>query len=123
MGKSPGLFDVDERLRRLSDIGDQLEAYASVIDFEIFRPDLSQLLVDSDCAKGGRSPFDPVMMFKVLIIRAQNNLSNDRAECLINDWLSFMRFLGLGLTARVPDTERLVWLPPLAQEFSEPFVL
>ena len=29
MVKSPGLFDVDERLRRLSDIGDQLEAYAS----------------------------------------------------------------------------------------------
>jgi len=24
MAKSPGLFDVDERLRRLSDIGDQL---------------------------------------------------------------------------------------------------
>ena len=44
MAKSPGLFDVDERLRRLSDIGDQLEAYASVIDFEIFRPDLDEAL-------------------------------------------------------------------------------
>lgn len=28
-----GLFDVDDRLRRLSDLGDQLEAYARVVDF------------------------------------------------------------------------------------------
>lgn len=29
MGNSPGLFDVDDWLRRLSKIGDHLEAYAS----------------------------------------------------------------------------------------------
>ena len=108
MAKSPGLFDVDERLRRLSDIGDQLEAYASVIDFEIFRPDLDEALAYSDGAKGGRPPFDPVMMFKILIIQAQNGLSDDRAEFLINDRLSFMRFLGLGLTDRVPDA-KTIW--------------
>lgn len=34
MARAPGLFDVDERLQRLSDIGDQLEAFAGVIDFE-----------------------------------------------------------------------------------------
>jgi transposase, IS5 family len=37
------------------------------------------------------------MMFKILVIQAQNNLSDDRAEFLINDRLSFMRFVGLGL--------------------------
>ena len=62
MARTPGLFDVDERLRRLSDIGDQLEAYAFAVDFEIFRPDLDQALDYSDGAKGGRPPFDPVMM-------------------------------------------------------------
>ena len=31
MTRQPGLFDVDERLRRLSDIGDQLEAFAAVV--------------------------------------------------------------------------------------------
>ena len=40
MTRQPGLFDIDERLRRLSDIGDQLEAFAAVVDFEMFRPDL-----------------------------------------------------------------------------------
>ena len=40
MARTPGLFDVEDRLQRLSDIGDQLEAFARVVDFEIFRPDL-----------------------------------------------------------------------------------
>jgi hypothetical protein len=34
MGTAPGFFDVDDRLRRLSDLGDQLEAYGRVVDFE-----------------------------------------------------------------------------------------
>jgi transposase len=59
--------------------------------------------------QGGRPPFDPVMMFKILIIQATNNLSDERAEFLINDRLSFMRFLGLGLEDRVPDA-RTIWL-------------
>jgi hypothetical protein len=108
MARQPGLFDVDERLRRLSDIGDQLEAFAAVVDFEMFRPDLVAALNYSDGAKGGRPPFDAVMMFKILVIQAQNNLSDDRAEFLINDRLSFMRFLGLGLGDRVPDA-KTIW--------------
>jgi transposase, IS5 family len=33
-----GLFDVDDPLKRLSDLGDQLEALAAAVDFEVFRP-------------------------------------------------------------------------------------
>jgi transposase, IS5 family len=105
----PGFFDVDERLRRLSDLGDQLEAYGRVVDFEIFRPELETALSYSDGAKGGRPPCDPVMMFKILLIQAQNNLSDERTEFLINDRLSFMRFLGLALGDRVPDATT-IWL-------------
>ena len=102
-------FDVDERLKRLSDLGDQLLAFAKVVDFELFRPDLSKALAYSDGAQGGRPPFDPVMMFKILVIQAANNLSDERTEFLINDRLSFMRFLRLGLSDRVPDA-RTIWL-------------
>ncbi len=80
MKRTPGLFDVDERLKRLSDIGDQLEVYARLIDFEIFRPVLDQALAYGDGTKGGRPPFDPVMMFKILVIQTQSNLSDDRTE-------------------------------------------
>ena len=41
-------------------------------------------------------------MFKILMIQTLNNVSDERTEYLINDRLSFMRFLGLGLSDRVP---------------------
>jgi IS5 family transposase len=49
------------------------------------------------------------MMFKILVIQAMDNLSDERAEFLINDRMSFMRFLGLSLSDRVPDA-RTIWL-------------
>jgi IS5 family transposase len=104
-----GFFDVDERLKRLSDLGDQLLAFAAAVDFEMFRAELTRALAYSDGSQGGRPPFDPVLMFKVLVVQATNNLSDERAEFLINDRLSFMRFLDLGLADRVPDA-RTIWL-------------
>ncbi len=109
MSRQAGFFDVEDRLKRLSDLGDQLEAFAAAVDFEIFRPALDAALAYADGAKGGRPPLDPVMMFKVLVIQAANNLSDERAEYLINDRLSFMRFFRLGLGDRVPDA-RTIWL-------------
>ncbi|AXY24002.1 hypothetical protein CD178_03258 (plasmid) [Komagataeibacter saccharivorans] len=107
--KQTGFFDVEERLARLSGLGDQLEAFSRTVDFEVFRPDLEKALAYSDGSKGGRPPFDPVLMFKILVIQTLNNLSDERTEYLINDRLSFMRFLGLGLSDRVPDA-KTVWL-------------
>ena len=109
MRGQPGFFDVDDRLKRLSDLGDQLETFRSAVDFELFRPELNAALSYTDRTEGGRPPFDPVLMFKILVIQATNNLSDERAEFLINDRLSFMRFLGLGLEDRVPDA-RTIWL-------------
>ena len=103
------LFDVDDRLKRLSDLGDRLEAFRAAVDFELFRAELNVALGYSNGSEGGRPPFDPVMMFKILVIQATNNLSDERAEFLINDRLSFMRFLGLGLAERIPDA-RTIWL-------------
>src|SRR5215471_1772708 len=109
MRGQPGFFDIDDRLKRLSDLGDQLETFRSAVDFELFRADLNAVLSYTERPEGGRPPFDPVLMFKILVIQATNNLSDERAEFLINDRLSFMRFLGLGLEDRVPDA-RTIWL-------------
>lgn len=105
----PGFFDIDERLSRLSGLGDQLEAFSRAVDFELFRQELDAALSYSDGSKGGRPPVDPVMMFKILVIQTINTLSDERTEYLINDRLSFMRFLGLGLSDRVPDA-KTIWL-------------
>src|SRR5256885_10156420 len=111
MRRQAGFFDVDDRLKRLSDLGDQLEAFEAVVEFEAFRPELNAALTYSDGTQGGRPPFDPVMMFKILVIQAANNLSDKRTEFLVSDRLSFMRFLGLSLSDRVPDSRTICPFP------------
>src|SRR5690606_17657485 len=49
------------------------------------------------------------MMFKRNDLQALYGLSDDQAEFQIQDRLSFMRFLGLGLGDRVPDA-KTIWL-------------
>src|SRR3984893_11455579 len=63
MRRQAGFFDVDDRLKRLNDLGDQLEAFEAAVEFEAFRPELNAALTYSDGTQGGRPPFDPVMMF------------------------------------------------------------
>lgn len=69
----PGFWDYEERLRRLSDLDDQLEGFSRVIDLEVFRADLEAALSRSDGTKSGRPPYDSVLMFKVLIVQTINN--------------------------------------------------
>ena len=102
-----GFFDVDDRLKQLSAQGDSLERLNAVVDFELFRADLERAVPRSDRAKGGRPPFDHVLMFKTLVLQASHNLSDERTEYLIRDRLSFMRFLGLGLSDTVPDANTI----------------
>src|SRR5690348_3453102 len=102
-----GFFDVDERLKQLSAKGDNLERLSAVVDFEVFRADLERAVPRSDGSKGGRPPFDHVLMFKTLILQSTHNLSDERTEYLIRDRLSFMRFLRLGLGDTVPDANTI----------------
>jgi transposase, IS5 family len=102
-----GMFDVEERLAGLSKKGDDLERLAAVVDFELFRPELERAVPRADRAKGGRPPFDHVLMFKVLILQTQNNLSDERTEFYLRDRLTWMRFLGLGLGDAVPDANTI----------------
>ena len=108
----PGFFDLDERYARLSRAGDPLEALDKIINWELFRNPLRKALKKagrSDGTKGGRPPFDPVLMFKILVLQALYCLSDDAVEYMINDRLSFMRFLGLGLHEKAPDA-KTIWL-------------
>ncbi|MCC2643842.1 MAG: putative transposase for insertion sequence element [Nitrospira sp.] len=97
------LFGLSEHLERLSKTGDPLETLEATVDFEYFRGWLVEGLRYGDGAKGGRPPFDPVSMFKALILQAQHNLGDARMEFMIRDRLSWMRFLGFDLGAPTPD--------------------
>ncbi|XID29316.1 transposase (plasmid) [Acetobacter orientalis] len=97
------LFSLSDHLDALSKEGDPLEVLQETVDFEYFRAWLVEGLGYGDGSKGGRPPFDPVMMFKALILQAQHNLSDARMEFMIRDRLSWLRFLGLSLGDRTPD--------------------
>jgi IS5 family transposase len=103
------LFDLDERYAALSAAGDPLERLTAVVDFELFREELERALARSDRAKGGRPPYDAVLMFKVLVLQTLYTLSDDQTEYQLRDRLSFMRFCGLALEDRVPDA-KTIWL-------------
>jgi IS5 family transposase len=109
MAGQPGFFDSDERLKALSAAGDPLERLAQVIDFEEFRGDLKAALSRSDRTKGGRPPYDAVLMFKVLVLQTLYTLSDDQTEYQLKDRLSFMRFVGPALHDPVPDA-KTIWL-------------
>lgn len=102
------LFAEETQLERLSQLGDSLERL-KIIDFESFRPTLTDGLKKERKSKAGRPPFDNVMMFKVLVLQRLFNLSDDQTEYQITDRISFQRFLGLSLGEKVPDA-KTIWL-------------
>ena len=104
-----GIWDESQRLEKLSKLGDSLEKLNRAIDWELFRPKLTKVFKKQAKGAGGRPPYDYVMLFKVLVLQRIYNLSDDQTEYQINDRMSFMRFLGLGLGDRVPDA-KTIWL-------------
>ena len=109
MTSQPGFFDVQDRYAALSRAGDPLEGLRTLIPWESFRKPLKKTLRRKDNGLGGRPPFDDVLMFKVLVLQALYNLSDDQTEYQIRDRLSFMRFLGLDMDGTVPDA-KTIWL-------------
>lgn len=103
-----GFFDERNRLALLSEMGDPLAILNRVINWEEFRSVLASKILRKHGSKGGRPPFDLVMMFKILVLQRFYNLSDDQTEFQINDRMTFMRFLGLGINDKVPDA-KTIW--------------
>jgi IS5 family transposase len=106
--KDYGFFDQDIRLSKLSQLGDPLEKLNNYVDFEIFRDFLESKISKLGKGKGGRPPYDYVLMFKILILQRYYNVSDDQIEYQINDRMSFMRFLDLTIADDIPDS-KTVW--------------
>lgn len=108
--KNPrGLFDESFRLEKLSKQGDPLVMLKEKINWEIFYPTIESIFAKEKKGPGGRPPYDYLMMFKILILQRYYNLSEDQAEYQILDRFSFMRFLDLVLSDKVPDS-KTIWL-------------
>jgi len=104
-----GLFDEGMRLEKLTKQGDSLVLLKEKIQWEQFRTILESVLIKEAKGPGGREPFDYIMMFKILILQRYYNLSDDQMEYQILDRMTFMRFLDLELSDKVPDS-KTIWL-------------
>jgi transposase len=96
-------------LEKLTDQNDPLVKLLQQINWEQFRRILTNAFEREEKGVGGRTPFDYVMMFKILVLQRYYNLSDEQMQFQILDRLSFMRFLGLTLSDSVPD-EKTIWL-------------
>jgi IS5 family transposase len=107
-----GFFDADKRLEALSAMGDPLEAIDRLVPWESFRAEIEAVVLTPDELKkssAGRKPFDAILMFRMLVLQALNNLSDEQVEYQVRDRLSFSRFLGLAIEDSIPDATTL-WL-------------
>lgn len=106
-----GFFEIEDCYARLDKAGDPLAKLDAMMDWS----DLSQIMngltfdANSNGGKGGRPPLSGLMMAKIMILQACNNLADDRTEFLINDRISFKRFLSLGGNDKSPDA-KAIWL-------------
>lgn len=82
----------------------------AVMDWELFREELESVLGydNRDPKRGGRPPFDAVLMLKVLVLQKYYGLSDEETEFQIMDRFSFLQFLGLQARDDVPDA-RTIW--------------
>lgn len=104
-----GFFDIEFHLDDLSRNGDPLVKLKSLIPWESFREGLNAVREKERKSHAGRKPFDVILMLKILVLQSLYNLSDDAVEYQVRDRLSFMRFLDLSLSERVPDA-KTIWL-------------
>lgn len=97
------LFGTQTQLEKLSKLGDPLTKANELINWEIFRDPIEKAIRNKDKNKGGRPPYDAILMFKITILQQWYGLSDMSVEYQINDRLTFMRFLNLEAGDKVPD--------------------
>ena len=106
-----GLFDDHFLLETLSKLGDPLQKLNKFINWKIFESPINEVFKneDRDLSRGGRPPFNRLILFKALVIQSLYNLSDDQLEYQIVDRASFKRFWGLKKSDKVPDSKTF-WL-------------
>ena len=79
-----------------------------MVDWEFFRKTAEKAFNTNKTVNAGPKPYDPLLMFKILILQRYYNLSDEQIEYQKLDRLTFCRFLGISLNDRVPD-EKTIW--------------
>ena len=104
-----GLFSAIEHEQAVGGKTNGILKLRDLIPWESFREQLEALTgyATRDWSKGGKPPFDPVLMLKVLVLQKYHGLSDDATEEQIFDRTSFKNFLGLRIGDEIPDAKTL----------------
>ena len=81
----------------------RLERISSLIDWE----KIGRLVAQVRPGETGRPPYEPLAMFKALLLAQWYGLSDPGLEESLNDRVSFRRFCGFALDAQTPDETTL----------------
>jgi IS5 family transposase len=99
-------FGLNEAYKRVQKVGDHLSEFATLIEWDVFRP-IFEDLYHNKTSKGGRPNVDPIVMIKLLVLQSLYNLSDPELERQVTDRISFRKFIGF--TTEIPDFST-VWL-------------
>jgi IS5 family transposase len=97
-------FALQERYKNIKKLGDRLEEFAILIEWESFRQVVGDIY-NNTTEQGGRPNMDIVLMVKMLVLQSMYNLSDPELERQANDRISFMKFLGF--PEKIPDQTTL----------------
>jgi transposase len=82
-----------------------LRQLEGLVDWEVFADKLVHLYRGK--AQGGRPPYNPSVILKMLLLSYLYDLSERRTEAFVNDSLSAKYFLGLAIDEPAPDHSTL----------------
>jgi IS5 family transposase len=92
---------------RLEYVDSFLKEIDNIVDFNKLRPILNKNGIGTKNACGVKA-YDPVLMFKIIMIQKFYNLSDEKTEQGLNTNLLYMRFVGLSLEDLAPDSTTIL---------------
>lgn len=108
--KTRGLFWKQIHEEKHKDLKSPFFALSEQISWNKFEWRLNKALkrLEKDPKKGGRPPFSPLVMFKIIVLQSYYQLSDDDMEFQLYDRLSFRQFVGLCDDDKIPDA-KTIW--------------
>ncbi len=106
-----GFFEVEESYARI-DVNNPLKKIQEHINWSGLESIMKKVSfnVDKNGGKGGRKPLCGLMMAKIFILQSLYNLCDDTMEFMIEDRLSFKKFLNIPVGKKSPDAKTIwVW--------------
>jgi IS5 family transposase len=93
-------YFLNQEYSKIAQLGNKLGEIKELINWEKFRPIISDIYHDNK-EEGGRPHTDEILMVKLLILAGWYGLSDYDVELLATDRLSFRHFLGY--PDKIPD--------------------